>query len=288
MDDSVGSNVPNTNVDDVVRLSSTTESSQAVLENALSDDPEAGRVPVESHGTLSQYTRSESEDGNTKTLVFEHPKSSRVRAEQSLARAERELAELSLLEPSPKDQANADQVLQDFVRERTQQAEPPRQPAPNMVPATQADIDNLVEQRVSFREHEGRLAQAMQDPAFREAMSRVDLNNVNVSLHPQVATVIASQVNSPQVTWFLAARPDVAQTIASMSVPRAIGEISRLSSWLQTQMSPQNAASARRSPSTPPPPIKPIGGQSAPRDYSDPSIMTFSEYKKWRRETARR
>jgi hypothetical protein len=269
-------------------LASTTEADQEILERALENDKEAGRVNVFEHGSLNDF--SSLEDGKVKELANEHPRSSRHRYEKQLAAAEKEMAQLAIPEDPPKTVEATAKETESRLQELERRTSAPIEPQP--ATATQADIDNLVEQRVSFREHEGRLAAAMQDPGFREAMGQIDLNNVNIVFNPQVATVIASQINSPVVTWFLASKPQLAQEISSMPVPRAIAEISKLSSWLQVQMQqPQNAAPGHRTATEPTPrPIKPVGGSSTPQShgYVAPDQMDYQSYKAWRAKTGTR
>jgi hypothetical protein len=262
----------------VVTLASSTEADQQCLEAALQDDEQAARVDVSRHGSLTGFTHSESEDGQVQSLTYENPKSSRIRAEQALMKAERQLAALAFEEPSPKDLADADKTLQDFVRERqqprTEQVEP-RQ-SPDMVPASR--VDELAEVKTVVNEHNQRLAQALQDPSFREAMAQIDPNNVNVEWSPQVGMAVAAQNNSPALVWFLGSRPDVAREIAAMPVHRGVAEVARLSAWLQGEMRP-NAASAQHSSPPLPAPIKPVGGSSTKVSAVPQGEETYQDYK---------
>jgi hypothetical protein len=279
--------------DNVITLASTTEVDDSVLQDALGNDESKARVKPWDHGSLNQFTDSHSADGQVQVLSYEHPRSSRVRAEQALAKAERELVALSIpsdeveapiqaesaVEQPPLPQPRSEQPRSEHVAQPIQQL--------GMVPASQ--VNELVEQQVSFREHEGRLAAAMQNAEFAAAMSQIDPNNVNTVFHPQVATVIASQVNSPVVTWYLASQPALAEQISSMPVSRAIGEVSKLSAWLQVQtQQPQNASVRRNAPQATPAPIKPVGGGggSAPKQsFVSPDTMDYASFRRWREET---
>jgi hypothetical protein len=275
-------------------LASTTEADQEVLERALQDDESKARVSIFDHGSLNNF--SSLEDGKVKELAYEHPtNSSRHRYQRQLEAAEKELAELAIKEDPPETvEARAKEETESRLQELERRTSAPietqpryEQPAPGMVPASQ--VAHLVESNLVVREHNQRMQAALQNPEFAAAMSKID-PNVDVPWANEIGLSVAAAHNSPALVWFLGSRPDVARSIASMPTARGVAEVARLSAWLQTEMQPQNASVRRTAPAPIPPPMTPVSGSavSVPRNSADPSTMTFSEYKRWRRETGRR
>jgi len=253
--------------DAVITVASTTDE-QAALESSLQDDERAARVPVED-SSLSEFKTSEFENGNVKSLSYEAENSSRQRYLRHQARVEKELAELSTpAEPEEKAPTEA--------RVPVSPTQPSLQPQETMVPASR--VADVVEQQILVREHHQRLAAAMQNPEYAQAMAAIDPDTVNVSWDPAIGAALCAQPNSAMLVWFLSARPDVAQQIASMTPVRGVAEMSKLASWLETQMRPPNTSAQRPAP---PAPIKPLSGAMT-RSSVPTGEMSYQDFKRQR------
>jgi len=225
--------------DTIITVASTSDSQDSVQSAA---DDNAQGVPL-AESALGDFRQSS--DGAV--ISFEHRNSERALMLKRLEKERSEIEEfpidpaLSRLEPESEQPAHAPTPVEAPVS-------PTQFSPPGMVPADQ--VDTIVETKLVMKEHQDRFTQALQNPEFREAMMQVPANDI--TWNPAITMAVAAQSNSPIVTWFLHAKPELAQQIASMPVLRGVAEISKLASWLQTEMrQPQNTSTRRPEPPAP-------------------------------------
>lgn len=140
------------------------------------------------------------------------------------------------------------------------------------------EIDEITAEQTKLQEQRQREIEAEWTQATAAARTRLqNFDQVIGSIPaehitPQVASVIKTADNGPDVAYKLGSDPALAMRIASMSEAEQVFELGRLSASL-TAPKPITQSNA-------PDPIKPVGGQS--RVQKDPSKMSNAEYRLWR------
>lgn len=136
-----------------------------------------------------------------------------------------------------------------------------------------ASVDQRVSQSTVEAQYDAKAEESRKlHPDFDEVLAE----NGNIDIHPDVRRAVLEADNGPEVAYYLASNPEIAESLLSMSLHRAIGKIGAISASLSKPQPP-----ARKPRSAAPAPIEPVGGAPATA-HGDPSKMSVAEYRKWR------
>lgn len=100
--------------------------------------------------------------------------------------------------------------------------------------------------------------------------------NSDIEIHPEVHQTIVEHDNGSEIAYYLAKNPEVAESMARMSVRRQIAEVGRISAVLERSDAPAPVKPRTAAPA----PITPVSGGSTSAT-PDPGKMTMAEYRKW-------
>lgn len=111
--------------------------------------------------------------------------------------------------------------------------------------------------------------------AARDRVSDFDAVALNPDLpvSAAMAATIACCERGPEIAYHLGRNPELAARIARLDPLSAARELGRVEADL--------TATPRRSVTSAPPPLRPLGAGETPR--RDPDAMTYREYRAWRR-----